>query len=90
MAKHFSGWYITRERNDEARETIHKLRGKFWTDQELDKEIDDAVAFTEFESLNERSTSYLDCFRATDLRRTMIGTLIMSGQHVMGIGFVSV
>ncbi len=80
---------MTRDRIDEARASIQKLRGEYTSHTELDEEINECILFTELEKTLEASTSFTECFRGIDARRTFIGALLMGGQHLMGIGFIS-
>jgi hypothetical protein len=57
--------------------------------EKLDNEIKNIVNFIELEKQYETSASYMDCFRGTDFRRTMIATLSASGQQLVGIAFIS-
>ncbi|OJJ49998.1 hypothetical protein ASPZODRAFT_157007 [Penicilliopsis zonata CBS 506.65] len=82
-------WLITKDRVEEARKSLRKIRGKTIPQAELDRELDEAIAFTALERELEESTSYLECLKGTDLRRTLIACLAMSGQQLTGIAFVS-
>jgi hypothetical protein len=84
-----SGWLVTRNLFDEARVSIRKIRGQHVPQEELDREINEVIAFNEVEKLLEVSTSYRECLTGTDLRRTLIATLAVSGQQLMGIGFLA-
>jgi hypothetical protein len=83
-----TGWLVTRERIGEARASIRKIRGNTIPVELLDREIDEVVAFTRLERELEESTTYLECFRGTDLRRTMIASLMIYGQQLMGVSFI--
>lgn len=83
------GWLVTRDRIADAKVSIRKLRGPEASQEELDREINEVVAFTQLETQLEGSTSYLECFKGADLRRTMIASLMTIGQQLMGIAFIS-
>lgn len=83
------GWLVTRDRIADAKVSIRKLRGPETSQEELDREIDGVVAFTQLEKQLEDSTSYWECFKGTDLRRTTIASLMTVGQQLMGIAFIS-
>lgn len=68
---------------------FQKVRGSSWTEIELEQELQEVVAFTELEKDLEGSSSYAECFKSTDLRRTLLGVMIMTGQQFMGIAFIS-
>lgn len=83
------GWLVTRDRVAEARASIQKLRGKYTAKAVLDQEIDECVAFTELEKKLDGSTSYMECFKGVDARRTFISILLEAGQQLMGIAFIA-
>jgi hypothetical protein len=83
-----TGWLVTQERIGEARASIRKIRGNTIPVELLDREIDEVVAFTRLERELEESTTYLECFRGIDLRRTMIASLMIYGQQLMGVSFI--
>jgi nicotinamidase-related amidase len=85
----FLGWLVTRDRYDDAKKALRTLRGKHIPQKELDDELEESIAFTELEKTLEESTTYMDCFRGTDLRRTYIATLVATGQQFVGIAFIS-
>lgn len=64
-----------------------KLRGDTWPEEDIDEEIKEISFFVEVEATVERSTSYLDCLKGTDLRRTLISLLILCGQQFFGVAF---
>jgi hypothetical protein len=84
-----TGWLVTRDRIDEARASISKIRGKTIPVEQLNREIDEVVAFTWLEKEIEKSSSYLECFTGTHLRRTMIACMMFYGQQLMGISFIT-
>lgn len=51
--------------------------------------IDRVVAFTQLKKQLEDSISYWECFKGTNLRRTMIANLMTVGQQLMGMAFIS-
>lgn len=83
------GWYITRGRRDDARKALGQLRGTTWPEAELDAEIDDIVAMFELERQMEGSKTYADCFKKTDLRRTMVVFAVAAGQTFTGYSFIA-
>lgn len=82
------GWLVTRGRYVDARHNLRKLRGEAYTEEELEREMKDTITFTAIEMELEHSSSYLDCFRGTDLRRTIIAMVLFLGEQLMGIGFL--
>lgn len=66
-----------------------RLRGPSYTEEEVQKEVREIAAFLEMELELEGSVSYLDCFRGTDLRRTLLTIGISLAQAFSGIAFIS-
>lgn len=64
-----------------------KIRGPTWPRDAVEQEIKEVAAFVELEATLEKSSSYIDCFKGTDLRRTMISMLILCGQQFFGVAF---
>lgn len=59
-----------------------------YSEEELDHEMKDTIAFTAIELELEASSSFWDCFTGTDLRRTVIGVVLFTGGQLMGVGFL--
>ncbi|KAH8901108.1 MFS general substrate transporter [Thozetella sp. PMI_491] len=51
--------------------------------------VREIIAFVEFEKQGQKSTTVLDCFRGTDLRRTLIAVDLMTSQNFAGRDFLS-
>jgi len=77
------------DKTEEAKANLKKLRGPTYTEDEIVEEIDQCVKFTELESSLESSSSYVECFKGTDRRRTMIAMLMMMGQQCQGTAFLA-
>jgi SP family general alpha glucoside:H+ symporter-like MFS transporter len=84
----YIGWLVTRGRLDEAKSNLREIRGTAYTQEELDQEMKETTAFTAIESELGASASFLDCFKGTDRRRTIIATVLCVGEQMMGIGFL--
>jgi len=82
-------WYISRGKMDKGLQAMRRLRGPTYTEEEIQKEVRDIAAFLEMELELEGSVSYLDCFRGTDLRRTLLTIGISLAQAFSGIAFIS-
>lgn len=82
-------YLVTRDRNEKARANLRKIRGESYTNAEIDAEIEATIKFTALERQIDASTSYLDCFRGTDRRRTLIAIMMMVGQQFMGVAFLA-
>jgi recombinational DNA repair protein RecR len=87
-SSNYLGWLVTRHRNDEARVNLEKIRGSTYTQDELDREMKEVIAFTEIESELEATTTFLDLFKKHHLSRTMIAFVLFTGQQLMGVGFL--
>ena len=82
-------WLASQGRVDEAYVAIRKLRGENYPQEDLDSEIRETVAFLEIERELEGPATWLECFKGTDLRRTMIVTFCLVGQQFTGISFIT-
>lgn len=81
------GWLVSRGKVQQGKTNMTKIRGESWPEEEIDEEIREISFFVEVEATVEKSTSYLDCLKGTDLRRTMISLLILCGQQFFGVAF---
>lgn len=77
-------WYVQRGRIEEARKSLERFQVGGSVDQWL-HEIQETVRMEE-ESAN--SAGYIDCFRGTDLRRTMIIFCVWTINSLTGVNFV--
>lgn len=68
---------------------MRKLRGPTYSEEELETEVREIVAFVEIERELEGATSYLDCFKGTDLRRTYLTVVSTICQEWSGISFIT-
>ncbi len=83
------GWYITQNRRADATASLIKLRGPTWPASELEQEIEEIVHMYELERNLEGSTTFADCFRSTNARRTRITVLVALTQSWTGISFLA-
>ena len=84
-----SGWLITRGRISEARINLKKIRGETYSTDELDRELNDTIAFTAIEKeLESSAASFYKCFTGTDLQRTIIPLVLFGGEQLTGTGFI--
>ncbi|KAF9885683.1 hypothetical protein FE257_012665 [Aspergillus nanangensis] len=81
-------WLVTKGRIADAKINLAKIRGSGYTPEEVDREMEDVLAIAEMQRELEASTSFLDCFRGSDLRRTVIAVTLFCGEQGMGIGFI--
>lgn len=83
------GWYITKGRPDDAKISLAKLRGPSWPREEIEKTVHDIEQIYKLEAELEGSSSYLDCLRGIDARRTRLVLLVITGQAFTGISFIT-
>lgn len=80
---------VSRNRIEEARIAHSRLHGSSENTRESrEAEMKEIVLFVEIEKENQRSTTYLDCFRGTDRRRTLIAMGLMTAQNFIGRDFL--
>jgi SP family general alpha glucoside:H+ symporter-like MFS transporter len=77
-------WLIRRGEHKRARDALHRLYRPGTVEQRL-SEISETIA----ESLSEKKAEYADCFRGTDLRRTLIAVAVFVIQPLSGGPFVT-
>ncbi|EXF74873.1 general alpha-glucoside permease [Colletotrichum fioriniae PJ7] len=82
-------WLVRKGRLTDARNALRQLASSSTTDAELDVSISMIAHTNEMERLNSEGTSYIDCFRGTNLRRTMIACFVWVGQVACGVWFGS-
>ncbi|RAO70385.1 uncharacterized protein BHQ10_006397 [Talaromyces amestolkiae] len=82
-----SPWYLVRhDRLEEAKHSLHRLGGNK-TEEQINGQLAMLVHTAKIESSLEVGTSYFDCFKGTDLRRTEICCLAFVGQIMSGSSF---
>ncbi|KAF4215765.1 hypothetical protein CNMCM5878_007754 [Aspergillus fumigatiaffinis] len=70
---------VSRGRVEDAKLAYRRLHGRTVEAHDLrEREIGEIIKFVEFEKATQRSTSYLDCFRGVDRRRTLIAMGLMT------------
>ncbi|KAH8152048.1 uncharacterized protein LAJ45_04042 [Morchella importuna] len=80
-------WLMKKGREEEARKSLNLLHK-----DDVDFSVESEIAFlkatiTEQEELNKSST-WADCFRGTNLRRTLLAILIQVMQQFTGVSFI--
>ncbi|KAH8690617.1 putative maltose permease [Talaromyces proteolyticus] len=76
-------WFVRQGRLADARKSLRRL----WTnpqDHELDVNVGMMVATDKYERSIDKGTSYLDCFKGSNLRRTEIACIAWSIQPMCG------
>ena len=81
-------WLVRKGRLDDAKKSLRRLTSK---NRETDFDEDETVAMmvhtTALEEKITRGSSYIDCFRGTDLRRTEIVCMCWAIQNLSGNSF---
>jgi SP family general alpha glucoside:H+ symporter-like MFS transporter len=68
-----SPWWLVRQgRTEEAKEVLKRLTSNAHVSFNIEKQVALMVVTTEHERTVNAQTSYLACFRGTDLRRTLV------------------
>ncbi|KAG0657519.1 hypothetical protein C6P46_006488 [Rhodotorula mucilaginosa] len=80
-------WLVRKGREDEARRTVARLFSGA-TDEELDNTVAMMKHTNEFEKSVSAGTSYKDCFRGVDRRRTEIACGVWMIQNLCGSAFM--
>lgn len=80
---------VSRGRVQEAYDAHRRLHGtSAAAEATREQEMKEIIAFVEFERQHQRNTTYLDCFRGTDRRRTLIAMGLMTSQNFGGRDFL--
>ncbi|OHW96210.1 general alpha-glucoside permease [Colletotrichum incanum] len=82
-------WLVRKGSLTDARKALRRLASACVMDAQLDVNVTTIAHTNEMERLNQEGTSYIDCFRGTNLRRTMIACGVWAGQVLCGIWFGS-
>ena len=80
-------WLIKKGRVDEARKALRNLTGKSVSDTEVEQTVAMYVHTNALEKNLQEGTSYWDCFRGPNLRRTEIACMVWVAQVACGIWF---
>ncbi|KAK2609168.1 hypothetical protein QQS21_002250 [Conoideocrella luteorostrata] len=83
-----SPWYLVRiGKLDEAEKSLRRLQSSKATHIDPRKTLSAIIYTDNLERQLQVGTSYLDCFKGTELRRTEIACLVFAGQILCGIAF---
>lgn len=85
-----SPWHLVRVgRLDEAKVSLNRLQGDKAAEHSITVEtsLAEIIHTNNVEIELSSGTSYLDCFKGTDLRRTEIACMAMAGQILSGFSF---
>lgn len=79
-------WLARRNRLDEARHVLKRISAKgSISEEDLDKQLAMIVHTNKIESEHSGGTSYLDCFKGINLRRTEIVCVVFMAQNTTGV-----
>lgn len=68
---------------------MRQLRGPTFPREEVEAEVNDIIGMLEIERQLEGSASWTQCFKGTDLRRTLLTVSTLICQELSGIAFIS-
>ena len=81
-------WLLLRNRPEEARKSLEKMRGGSLTEELLDEEFVEMQRGIEEEKELSSSASIKDMFKGADLRRTLLCVLAIASHAASGIWFI--
>ncbi|BGO95227.1 hypothetical protein NBRC10512_002983 [Rhodotorula toruloides] len=81
-------WLATHDRHDEALKSLRKIRGSNFSEAELQAELDIIVEAIRVEREVQAGATFLDIFRGTDLRRTLLACGAATLHAASGINFL--
>lgn len=81
-------WLIRRDRRDDAVKALRRLTVARHPDFNAEETVSMIVYTNALEKQVETGTSYVDCFRGCDLRRTEISCLVWAAQSLCGGGLM--
>lgn len=82
-------WLLFKDRRSDARKALGWMRQGRSTDDETDVELELLDAALQEQIEHNKATSYLDCFRTSNLRRTLIAILVQLFQQIQGNSFMN-
>lgn len=80
-------WLIMRGRREEAANSLRTFNGKNFDTAKAIAQIE--LAIQEEHHLLEQKSSYLDCLKGPNLRRTLIVCMVYIAQQLIGINFIA-
>lgn len=83
-------WLLTKRRREDAFKSLDFIReGSGATREDLNTELDFLMASIEDQETNHHATTYADCFRGSNGRRTLIAVGVQVLQQLQGNSFAS-
>jgi SP family general alpha glucoside:H+ symporter-like MFS transporter len=80
-------WLVRKGRMSDARKSLRRLTSKAATDEDIGRALALLEYTDQLEKHMQEGTSYLDCFKGVNLRRTEIACLVWVAQVFCGIWF---
>ncbi len=81
-------WLISHDRHEEARRSLAYIRKGVATSEDIDEELVLTQEAVREQDEMHRASTYMDCFRGTNGRRTMIATGVQVLQQLSGNAFM--
>jgi SP family general alpha glucoside:H+ symporter-like MFS transporter len=78
-------WLVSKERLEEAEHTVKRLSSKSMSSDDAKKSVAMMIHTHQIELEAQTGTSYWDCFKGTDLRRTEIVMMVFGAQNWSGL-----
>lgn len=82
-------WLLSKGRKEEALRALMYMRKGSSTEEEASMELELIDLAMEEEKQNHQATSFLDCFRGTNLRRTIVAIGVQVLQQAQGNSFTT-
>jgi hypothetical protein len=80
-------WLIIKGRREQAAQSLRRFNGANFNTENQIRMLEAAIE--KEKELEKENISYLDCFKGTNLRRTVIVCMMFLAQQVSGVGFMS-
>ncbi|GMM35181.1 hypothetical protein DASC09_025060 [Saccharomycopsis crataegensis] len=81
-------WLVRQKKFDEARKSIKQISAKSVSDEHIDDRLQLVIETDKLEQEMNQTTSYMDIFKGSNLRRTEICTVVYVVQVLCGVPFV--
>ena len=83
-------WLLSKRRRDEASKALQFIRaGSSTTEEDIEAELNLLTVSIEEQETNHHATSYADCFRGSNGRRTLVAAGVQVFQQLQGNSFAS-
>ena len=89
LAPEIPWWLVRKGRIQDARRAMERLTSSKDSDFDSQKTVHMMMHTTELEREVQAGTSYWDCFKGIDLRRTEIVCIVLAVQNLCGAGLMS-